>query len=102
VRFLWRGEDLLVRKGRYPNGSDAWVATRFGEPSLTLTVAMGYKPPPGFVLIKNYSENEGVLDALVEQHIVEDTKARLDAGFALEGVAVCRALFDPIPLLSRR
>lgn len=36
----------------------------------------------GEIFIKNYSENEGVLDALIDAGIVEDTGRRVHSGFA--------------------
>lgn len=42
------------------------------------------------VLIKNYSENEGVLGALVRAGVVEDTGRRVASGFVT--LPVCRLL----------
>lgn len=66
--------DVVVRS--YPNGRTALVllSAENGMP-----VAVGTLNLPevsleaGEVLIKNYSENEGMLDALVTAGIVEDT-----------------------------
>jgi hypothetical protein len=37
--------------------------------------------PPGHVAIKSYSENEGVLEALIEAGVVKDTGVKLPSGF---------------------
>ena len=40
----------------------------------------GFTPPPGCAAIKDYSENEGMLEALVDAGIVADTGQRFAGG----------------------
>ena len=48
--------------------------------------------PPGHVFIKDWSENEGILAALVRGGIVADTGIRIPTGFV--EAALCRILVD--------
>ena len=45
------------------------------------------------VLIKDYSENEGILQALIDLKIVEDTGIKVSAGYV--EVSVCKLLVKP-------
>lgn len=51
------------------------------EPIATATVNTDITLPQGFALIKDYSENKGVLKALVEAGVVEDTSETYPVGF---------------------
>ena len=53
-----------------------------GEPWADVTVRLPINPPEGCVFIKNYSENEGMVDLMVENGIIypEPTMLRT-AGF---------------------
>jgi uncharacterized protein (DUF2147 family) len=59
---------LLIDKARYNDGSTALILkSAFGEQVAIATVSLaenGEKPDEGNVFIKNWSENEGVFDAL--------------------------------------
>jgi hypothetical protein len=94
--------DCVIRGERYRNGQPAWLAydVENDEPVVTITVNMAdyghVMPEDGSeIFVKNYSENEGILEQLVEQGIVEDTGRRLDAGYAVGGVGVVRPLQHP-------
>ena len=52
-----------------------------GEPISTATVNVDVKLQKGFILIKNYSENEGVLEALIKEGIVKDTTKTYPVGY---------------------
>ncbi len=53
-----------------------------GSPVATASVNIPEaKLPTGFIFIKNWSENEGMLDALVSAGIVEDTGRTFPCGF---------------------
>jgi len=59
-----------------------------GFPYVTATVYLeDYNYEPGEVTIKNYSENEGILDALIEHDIVSRPKMFYPTGHVL--VPVC-------------
>lgn len=86
---------------KYPQKYGGGVALQFvhvetGEPGFTATVnipAMAHSLEPNQVFIKNWSENEGVLDELVRLGIVEDTGLRVPTGFV--EAAVCKLLVAP-------
>lgn len=62
-----------------------------GSPVATATVNIPEeKLLSGETLIKDYSENEGMLDALVEAGIVEDTGRKVKSGYV--DIPVCRLL----------
>lgn len=69
----------IVERKRYKDGSPCirlW--TTHGEPLCTATVCLeGFKAPQGHAFIKDYSENEGILKALVDANIVADTDRRI-------------------------
>lgn len=52
-----------------------------GEPVATCTV--NTDDDPSLVLIKDYSENEGMLDFLIEEGIVKDTGERISSGYVM-------------------
>ncbi len=84
---------------RYPSeagGSKAifLVDARDGEPVATATVnveGVSETLPESEVIIKDYSENEGMLDALVEAGLVEDMGRRVRTGYVT--VPVARLLY---------
>lgn len=47
------------------------------------------------ILVKNYSENEGMLDLLIREKVVEDTGRRIQSGFIT--LPVCKILVVPEP-----
>lgn len=65
-----------------------------GEPVATATVnveGVSEKLPDREVLIKDYSENEGMLEALARAGLVEDTGRRVRTGYV--AVPVARLLY---------
>ena len=77
---------------RYENGRTALrlIDARTREPLLTATVNMPEFRllAQGETIIKTWSENEGVLQSLIDAGIVEDTDGRIPVGFVK--AAVCR------------
>ena len=91
VNFI--GFDCVVEKGEYQNGRPALqlIDANDGAPVATATVNMpGVDLEENHVFIKDYSENEGMLDALVHARIVEDTGIRMPSGFIQ--LPLCRLL----------
>ena len=78
-------EMVRTRFAEYDNGR---IALRLllhdtGEPELTATVNMHeHDLPDGHVFIKTWSENEGVLDALIEAGVIEKPVRMVRAAFA--------------------
>jgi len=88
--------DVLLKVSKYRNKSTALQLIAVdGEPVATLTVALDYEVEllDGFVLIKDYSENEGVLAELVRNGIVEDTGNRVSSGYV--SIPICKLLVTP-------
>jgi|GEM_PF-3421302 len=70
------------------------LKTPQGEPVATATINQpDFALKPDQVLIKNYAENETVLDALVNAGIIEDTGITVPIGHAQANV--CRLLVTP-------
>src|SRR5690606_13888910 len=64
-----------------------------GELVSVATVNLPVKLRHDEVLIKDYSENEGMLEALVNAGVVEDTGKRVASGYV--EIPVCRLLKRP-------
>jgi hypothetical protein len=52
-----------------------------GQPIATATVCIDYDFEPNETAIKDYSENEGMLDTLITEGFVTDTGKRVQSGF---------------------
>jgi endonuclease V-like protein UPF0215 family len=68
-------ERAAIKKLSYANGDPAWIVYDVdnNEALVTATVNMeasGIHPAPGNVIIKDYSENEGTLEALKNAGII--------------------------------
>lgn len=83
----------VVSKREYSNGRPALqVLSSNGEPLCTATVNLPEADvPEGHVLVKNYSENRGVLDALIKAGVVGEPIAEIPTGFVM--VQVCELLY---------
>lgn len=82
VRFL--GLDCIVEMHRYANERPALVLTHGGEQVAVATINMpGIPLGPNDVVIKNYSENEGMMKALIEGGIITDTNVKTSGGFPI-------------------
>jgi hypothetical protein len=82
VRF--KSWDCIVRKRQYDNGRPALVLVdaEDGSPIATATVNLPDVPlGRNQVAIKDWSENEGVLDALVAAGVVKHTGQTVPSGF---------------------
>jgi hypothetical protein len=90
--------DCLVIKGQYRNNrvalslvaasDDPENDISAGEPIATATVNLVNEDiPDGYAAIKDYSENEGMLDALVKAGIVETPTK-----YSEQGMPICKLL----------
>ncbi len=52
-------------------------------PMATASINPDVQLPDGYIAIKNYRENTGVLEALLEAGVIEDTGKRVQAGYEL-------------------
>lgn len=90
TRVRFKSWDCIVQKRQYGNGRTALelVDAEDGSPIAKATVnlpdvALGRNQ----VLVKSYSENEGMLEALVAAGVVKPTGETIRSGFV--EVAVC-------------
>tara|TARA_R110002073_G_C9206384_1_gene558557 strand:+ start:253 stop:567 length:315 start_codon:yes stop_codon:yes gene_type:complete len=77
----FNGEDLTIVMGKYANGQNSiQLMDDEGHPYMTASVAYdsgvldeiyNIKLEKDSVIIKNYSENEGILEALIEAEIID-------------------------------
>lgn len=84
-----RDEKVVLRKGRYSNGRVAIQAVcADGEPYCTVTVNLPDEPlADDEVFVKDYSENEGVLDAMEAAGVLRRTGRAVESGYAIIPVA---------------
>jgi hypothetical protein len=92
IKFVpsYSGEvtELEVERAMYANGQNAILLYEEGQPYMTATVKVNvpgeaYYPidEEADVVIKNYSENQGILEALVEGGIIEEPHATIGMNF---------------------
>lgn len=97
AQFIWPNTDKKVSiiKTEYQSPKNiallAVMETEAGrEPFGMITVNVQQELKPGRVAIKDWSENEGLLDVLVEEGIVSEPLAYIPSGFV--EIPVCRLL----------
>lgn len=90
-----RYENCFFRTNAYRDGSIAIKASQvvdgFSEPILFVTVNLGHPLPENCIAVKDYSENEGVLDCLQELGLITEVVCRERSGYVI--IPVCR--YDP-------
>ncbi|MFW6015275.1 MAG: hypothetical protein ACOCRK_02410 [bacterium] len=76
-------EEAFLQLDKYSNGSTAIsFRSSVGEPLSVATVSLGdITPSEGCAFIKNWSENEGVLDCLIDNDMVELTGKEIETGY---------------------
>lgn len=80
--------------GQYPNKRTAIQIQYNDKPLMKATVNIPRAElKPDEVLIKNYSENEGILQVLIDAGVVEDTGQFEASGYVIANV--CKLLIDP-------
>jgi hypothetical protein len=85
--------ELEVERAMYANGQNAISLYFEGETYMTATVAVNvpgeayYPIEENDVVIKNYSENTGILEALVAGGIIEEPHATIGMNFVTLYVA---------------
>lgn len=84
-----------LRFAKYADGSTAIeIIDDNGQPQLKATVNMApEKPAEGCVFLKGWSENEGIIEALVNARVVGLTGRKVRAGYAFAQEA--RLLIQP-------
>lgn len=74
---------------RYQMGGTALQITDNGEDIATASVYVG-PVPAGYIAIKDYSENEGILAWLIENEIVLQPKQYIPSGYVM--IPICKIL----------
>lgn len=93
MQLKYKKWDVVLKKDTYIDGSTclSLVDAHDCSPIARCTAALQNEvPPDGHVFIKDWSENEGMLEFLVKNGVVEDTTDRIPTGFVK--VAVCKLL----------
>lgn len=90
-----KGETFVCKAVYESNNSTAIIlCDRFGHRDLVATVCLGdTNPPPGHVFIKTWSENEGVLQSLIDHKVLRDTFTRVLVGHNCQ-VAICELIME--------
>lgn len=90
----FEGHEGSVYTGSYENGATALVLSngnpeRGGEVIAVASVnvaGVSENLGDGYIVLKDYSENTGMLDSLARAGVVEDTGERVAVGFAVAPV----------------
>jgi len=86
-------DNCSIKMHKYSNNRPALVIYHANEILLTATVNMQSNIiPDGYVCIKDWSENEGILTALIENNIIESPEFYIPLEFVT--VSVCKLLLD--------
>jgi len=83
TKYTPKGDYEIFNVGMYYDKSPALkIFNMNGEPQLTVTVCIDHaKPAAGNVFVKDYSENEGVMDALIAANILKEAIGTHISGF---------------------
>lgn len=97
-------EQAVLQIGRYADGEIALaLVNEWGELLTKATVCLagsGRYPQLGNVFVKNYAENAGVLEALIEAGVIGPPVAELKTGYV--SVYECPLLLDPSTIQEYR
>lgn len=96
IKTKYLNADCQITRGQYGNGREALmlVDALTGERQATATVNIPEVDCPiGHVFIKNYSENEGMLEALVAAGVVSEPVAWIESQYAT--FPLCKVLMGP-------
>jgi len=86
-------QDCEVRFHKYPNNRPALCIYQDGQVLLKASVNMSnHNPPDGYIFIKNWAENEGILEILIENKVIALPQAFLSYGFVQ--IPLCKLLCE--------
>lgn len=77
---------------QFGQGTALTIKDEDGESIAIASVNIG-SMPAGCIAVKNYSENEGILDWLIENKIVDKPSCIILSGFVC--IPVCKLLVEP-------
>jgi len=86
IRTKYTGKDeKILTVSHYPaNNSPALLITSLeGEPLLTASVCMDIPPRKNHIIIKDWSENEGIQEALISANLIGPAVAYHPTGFVV-------------------
>jgi hypothetical protein len=84
----FNGETLTPIIGQYANGQTSiQLIDQDGIPYMVASVAHDVNIARNEVIIKNYSENEGILEALIEAEIIDNPFDEIPTGYVTLYVA---------------
>ena len=88
----YKGVNIFAKYGEYQNGQPAieLFTTKNKERWMVASVAIEQPLLTGEVAIKNYSENEGILDTLLETGIIAPPHRYVSSGFVT--IPICKLL----------
>jgi len=93
-------DDCSIKICKYPNNRPALVLYHEGEILLIATVNMpDVEIPDGYVCIKDWSENEGILTSLIENKIIKPPKFHIPTEYV--NISVCKLKKIFIKLILR-
>lgn len=79
-------EDCYLETNRYTSNGNLVLRAldRIGQPVMTITVNIDVKLPDSIVMIKDYSENEGVVQCFIDLGFIEPTPVNsYESGFVV-------------------
>jgi hypothetical protein len=89
MNYKFRDTDVVVKIGYYPNGRPALslIDVEDGMPYCTCTINLPeISIEPEEVIVKDYSENEGVLKFLLKNNIVSKTGKKVAHGWVVSEI----------------
>lgn len=91
----FQGEQVIIDLSqKYLNGRTAiqLISVEDYSPYCDVTVNVDVPLEENEVAIKDYSENEGMLDFLIANKVVEDTGKRIESGWVK--IPICKLIWD--------
>ena len=99
MKIIFNGYNCRLEASRYPaefgGGTALYLLdAETGEPVAVCTVNLHpVQPPDGHVFIKDWSENEGICQCLIDAGVIEHTGHFEPAGFVQADL--CKLLINP-------
>jgi hypothetical protein len=84
--------EIEIKFSKYLNGQNRMEFTdkKDGFPVLIASVAIEESLSPDEIAIKNYSENEGVLNFLIEKEVISSPLKYFNSGFV--SIPICKLM----------
>jgi len=84
-------QDYTIKKDTYRTGGMALLIMDGYTEAMRVSVNIeGFRCPEGHIVVKDYSENEGILDALIAAGVLCRTDTSVRSGFV--NCEVCKVL----------